>query len=439
MKKWNAWLLAVVLVVALLTGCGGQSEAGETNPQGGQETSVSGSDTDDAADTTDTTDTADTTDTTDTGWYELEPDAGVLTVRLPDEKQSFTWAFVIEDESILEPLTQETTQNQYVVSFRALTDGKTQITFSYFRNDELWEARIVELRCKDGKVTEVTSDGVIDMTGAADDTRVAELRETNRLLTVLKAHDAVTCVSEHWDGENNWQYSAVTQFVKNDGRLWYDYEQSDESGQVVYRQAGYINDDVPGAYYETTAEGMKYMEVYAASEYEALIADHWLRRNTGDYETVLSEERNEEYHNITLITSRENDITGVHSEVIYFIDTELDLISGMEETEYSSEDGSVAGVTRCNILYDEPRLMEERAAMDVLFPDDPCYLSLVINPGKENEEQQQFQVSKSTQVEFDALEGFQLFYDYDCTQPMEWIDVSQNKLTVYVTLDIGEA
>ena len=28
-----------------------------------------------------------------------------------------------------------------------------------------------------------------------------------------------------------------------------------------------------------------------------------------------------------------------------------------------------------------------------------------------------------------------MYYDYDCTQPMDWIDVGQNKLTVYVTVD----
>ena len=64
---------------------------------------------------------------------------------------------------------------------------------------------------------------------------------------------------------------------------------------------------------------------------------------------------------------------------------------------------------------------------------------MVINPGEENEEQPQFRISKNTQVEFDALEGFDLFYDDGCTQPMEWIDVSQEQLTVYVKLNLAES
>ena len=73
--------------------------------------------------------------------------------------------------------------------------------------------------------------------------------------------------------------------------------------------------------------------------------------------------------------------------------------------------------------------------MNILFPEDACYLNVIINPGKENSEEQAFQMDKSTEVEFDAMEGYQLYYDYDCTQPMDWIDVGQNKLTVYVTID----
>ncbi len=42
---------------------------------------------------------------------------------------------------------------------------------------------------------------------------------------IMKEHSAVTCASETWDGENNWQNKTVRQFVSSDGRLWYDYEQ----------------------------------------------------------------------------------------------------------------------------------------------------------------------------------------------------------------------
>ena len=203
-------------------------------------------------------------------------------------------------------------------------------------------------------------------------------------------------------------------------------------------EAGYINDDVPGALYTWEKDGLKTMTLCMASEYEALVADRWLARLPGDYETVTERKNDEEYNTTVLTTRRQNDVLGISSDVTYFIDNETALITGMEQTEYNSEDGSVVSVTRSNIMYDEPRLMEERAAMEVLFPEDPCYLTVVVNPGQSNSEEQAFQVDKNTLVEFEALEDFQLFYDVDCTEKMDWIDVGQNKLTVYVVPDISK-
>ena len=412
-------LLAGVLAFALLAGCGDWGEKGPESPATTPEASPSAE-----------------PEAEQGSWYELDGEMGILTVRIPDKTPGFGWNFVIGDDSVLELLTQETTEDTWVASFRALADGESQITFSYVRNDALNEARLLEVRCAGGKVAEVTADGVVDMdkTGE-DDPEIAGLRETNALLNVLKDHSAVTCVSETWDGENNWLYKTVTQFTLNGGRLWYDYEQYDAADQVTYCEAGYINDDVPGALYMVEAGGGKYMEICPPAEYETFIADQWLRRTAGDYELYVESETEEAYGNTTVTARRVNDVTGVCADVLYFTETASGLITGMEVTEYSSEDPSqTVSVTRSNIMYDEPRLMEERAAFAVLFPEDTCYLNLVINPGQADEEELSFQVDKSTQVEFVSEEEYALFYDYACEQPMDWIDVGQNKLTVYAVL-----
>lgn len=366
-------------------------------------------------------------------WYELDDETGTLTVRIPNETPDLDWNFYIEDATVLEMLTQETTDSTWVASFRALADGESRITFSCIKNDKLREARVAEVRCKDGKVAEVTDNGVMDMASIGeDDPEVADLRQTNALLNVLKDHTAVTCVSETWDGEDNWQYKTVTQFTLNNGRLWYDYEQYDADDQVFYCEAGYINDDVPGARYMVETGGDKYMEICPSDKYESLIADQWLRRSAGDYELYVGSESNQAYHNTTVTAKRMNNITGVCSDVLYFTEIDTGLLYGMEVTDYSSEDPFKAvRITRSNIMYDEPRLMEERAAFEIIFPEDPCYLNVVFAPGMVNEEELSYQVAKSTQVELTDQEDYALFFDYACEQPMDWIDVGQNKLTVY--------
>ena len=86
-------------------------------------------------------------------------------MRIPDETPDFEWYFVVGDEKVIELLTQETTDDTYVASFRALEDGESQLTFSYVKNDEVIEARLLEVRCEGGNVAEVINDGIVDMTG----------------------------------------------------------------------------------------------------------------------------------------------------------------------------------------------------------------------------------------------------------------------------------
>ena len=98
-------------------------------------------------------------------WFELDSETGILTVRIPDETPDFDWYFVVGDEKVIELLTQETTDDTYVASFRALEDGESQLTFSYVKNDEVIEARLLEVRCEGGNVAEGINDGIVDMTG----------------------------------------------------------------------------------------------------------------------------------------------------------------------------------------------------------------------------------------------------------------------------------
>ena len=134
MKRNKIFVSLIILICALtlLAGCGGQKD-------------------EPAAD--------------ENSWFELDSETGILTVRIPDETPDFDWYFVIGDEKVIELLTQETTDDTYVASFRALEDGESQITFSYVKNDEVNEGRLLEVRCQDGNVVEVINDGIVDMTG----------------------------------------------------------------------------------------------------------------------------------------------------------------------------------------------------------------------------------------------------------------------------------
>ena len=82
-KRVLALILSLACVTGLLAGCARQN-TGEGKAEGSSSEEPS-SDT----------------------WYEAAQEAGILTVRLPAEKEGFIWDFPIDDTTLLELLTQE--------------------------------------------------------------------------------------------------------------------------------------------------------------------------------------------------------------------------------------------------------------------------------------------------------------------------------------------
>lgn len=411
MKKRLAVLLAGVLALCLLAGCGGrQDDPNAEAPDDSQQTPAGPE-----------------------SWHEVKD--GILTVRLPLEKEGYTWQVSVGEDTVLELLTQDDSDGAYVASFRALEDGEASVSFSYANGAALSEIRTLQVLCAGGQVEKVEADGIIPVTGG-DDPTVTEMRQTNDLSNVMREHSALTCVSETWDGENNWQYKTVTQFTKNGGRLWYDYEQYDVSENVVYCEAGYINGDTPGALYSWEKDGLKTMTLCRAEEYEAMVSARWLARQEGDYEQVLDRSENTEYNTVTLQTVLANDTASRGGcETYYFIDSGSGLITGMERSEYD-DSGALASVTRSNVFYDEPRLMTEQAATEILSGENACRLRVQID-GAAAAEEQVFSVDRETMVEFESAQPFALFCDAGHTKPMDYIDVNQGELTVYVAMETG--
>ena len=132
-KKILALILSFACVIGMLAGCGRQNTS---------EGKAEGSSLEEQ-----------TSDT----WYEIDQEAGILTVRLPAEKEGFIWDFTIDDTTLLELLTQEGNDGTFVASFRALGDGETVVSFTYAMDDALEEIRALNVTCKDGKVADVSN------------------------------------------------------------------------------------------------------------------------------------------------------------------------------------------------------------------------------------------------------------------------------------------
>lgn len=148
MKKRIVGILGLALVLGL-AGCGTKEQA----PEEMQEEI-----TDDKKDQEAASDT----------WYEVDQEAGILTVRLPAEKEGFIWDFTINDTTLLELLTEEDNDGLFVASFRALGDGETVVSFSYAKDDAMEEIRSLNVTCKDGKVAGVSNASIMPVSGQDD-------------------------------------------------------------------------------------------------------------------------------------------------------------------------------------------------------------------------------------------------------------------------------
>ena len=154
MKKRIACILGLTLVLGL-AGCGTKEQAPEE---------VQEEITDDKKDQEAASDT----------WYEVDQEAGILTVRLPAEKEGFIWDFTINDTALLKLVTEEDNDGIFVASFRALGDGETVVSFSYAKDDALEEIRALNVTCKDGEVAGVSNASIMSVSGQ-DDPEIADL------------------------------------------------------------------------------------------------------------------------------------------------------------------------------------------------------------------------------------------------------------------------
>lgn len=426
MKKIFASALALACALLMLAGCGGSpaqptpSASGSAEPQ--QSQSGAGAD-----------------------WLTLNTGNGVLGVHLPlVEGSGYNWETALSDETVAELITSSDTEGEFSASFRGLKSGTCTITFRYARMDALAEIRVAEIRVEEDKIVEILTSSTTDMGGVKEvttDPELLELRQNNTVANVLAGHDSMICVSETWsceNGEEHWQSMAVSRFRREGGLLLYDAEHTGESGQVTFAESYYMEPDLPGAYYCAFGEGVKMMYLFPAGEYEDRVGEQWLYWASGEDETVLSAETDEEYGNYILTTQIVSKEFGVRNEFLYFADDATRLITGMEQSAYDLGTGEKLMVTRSNVIYDAEREMSPDAALAVLDSANPCRLTVVIDPGQADEEIQRFQVGRDVLVSFYSQRAWEMFSDRDCTQPLEEINVDQDETTVYIKLGAAE-
>ena len=135
-------------------------------------------------------------------WFELSAENTVLTVRLPgDETDGYTWNGELSDADVLELLTMEYTDGQWVASYKATGEktGLTELRLTYAKDGAFPAATaVLDLSVNDAQAIEIESAKYVETYA---DTWV-EMSEDKTVLTVRLDANETTGYSWTYEIDN---------------------------------------------------------------------------------------------------------------------------------------------------------------------------------------------------------------------------------------------
>lgn len=264
------------------------------------------------------------------------------------------------------------------------------------------------------------------------------MHEANTLENIFDVHVLMNCTTETWefeDGAEVWQGVAKECFSSAGSGFSYYSESTDAEGSFIVADS-YSDDTTPVALYSYNRDGDLGLRVFPAGEFAGYLSAQWPPSDVvaeGDrdtFETVLSIEEDAEL--ATTVITVEMDLRAVRIETVYFIDTPSGLITGIEQTTYDSETGEKTLVERSNVWYDDPIERADSAYAKVRDAKDTCTLTVVFNPGEDDEETQTLTVAKGTHISAAGQDCFyDVYADAECSELIEQIPADEDEVTVY--------
>ena len=282
---------------------------------------------------------------------------------------------------------------------------------------------------------------------------LAELRTANDPVEVLKGHQTVSVVMEardgfgeltasgeilyHRDTAGALEMDSRTQYFEDGASSWTYAKAYSAVADPFYPGSG-----TPGAYYFDDGSNV-YMTCVPAAEYETKVARELPPFSTGALDPSETITDCAEQDGALVVTTRSSIVElDVAWETDYYVEPENGLLLAMAITNYDStaDDAAVTDTTRWNWTYDGDYKMDwSYPNIGRISADDACELTLVIDPGKEEQEIQHFGIAKGTTVTFEPEEPYTLYLDEALTKeaPSYFMDTNRDSVTYYAVCGTG--
>lgn len=265
----------------------------------------------------------------------------------------------------------------------------------------------------------------------ADNYTLETMWELNDLRNLSEDHVSVSYVetSTGDDGVVNFETTGIYKFV--DGHIWFNSSTAFSEDQAGTMDAcAYESEDVTGSFWYTDSMGeFDSLTVIPAGEYSEILANGWMKP-VADFDEVMTAcEEQDGMLVVKTATQIANTEYGYESE--YVVDPESGLVQSVAHT-FAGMDEEMGGSTTTTVVtYDEPYDFTCDSGVKLNEGDEITDLTVIINPGEENEETQEFHISSDTFVMINSLTYSELYTDEACTELAFSPELVAGPMTLY--------
>lgn len=273
------------------------------------------------------------------------------------------------------------------------------------------------------------------------DITVEEIYEANNLMNLLDKYGSVSYVQRVFlDLDEKVDSETKGQYILHDGLLWFDSETNDILGDRSL-VCGYKNTDVPGTISvvsESEGETSKYLHMMPEATYQDNVSMYWMPIAEWDScEIDLVEKADggqiddfklsKPGHFVDVVCRMDNETFSY--TIRFYIEEEFGHVLYWEETFYDA--GEPVSFAQTFVTYSEPYITEAEGWGIISGGEDRCELTVVFNPGKDNEEIQTVNLAKDVSVRLSLGNVEEMYSDAECKTLIDSIDLSQDSATVY--------
>lgn len=268
--------------------------------------------------------------------------------------------------------------------------------------------------------------GNADQDNLAVDPAIEELYNNNALLDILDGHSTVSYKTVITSDIGSEISNTQSLFRREDGLLRLDALSSYSDGTTSAMQGVQLPDHAPALY--IYSDTYKSLTICPAADYEQCVLGQWLMNQATPGEIV--EDQEEQDGQLLLHTRRDDADMGGYYLNTYTLDQESGLIQAKDVAFYVGEDELIYE-SKTSFAYDEDPGLEVDATTAILKMSENCELTMIVDPGDANEEQQTFLVAHDTNVYFFSNRGYKTYTAEDGQFELTYYDVTGDSTTIF--------